>query len=156
MYIATLVYGAGLAGYGVRRQAAVQSYIDGLLGAGTEVDALTAALGARGGLDPIGPTIAEGLAVVDPVAIVLALGVVSLPTVLFVLVRLTRISPGWKPTYLYVVVALGPLAGVGYGLATQPLLEVELLFFIGAPLVTVGALLGYAKVRPRIMRLFGD
>ena len=153
MYLATLVYAAGLTGYGYRRQDAVIAYVEGLVAAGSNPDAIMTTLGTRGGLDPLGPTIIDGLLVADPVAAVLAVGVVVFPTVLFVLVRLTRISPGWKPTYLYVVLALGPITGVGYGIVTAPLIVVELLLFLGAPLLTLGALLGYAKVRPRIVGL---
>ena len=156
VYLATGIYVAGIVGYAVQREGAVVALLDRLVAAGTDADGLLAALGTRNGLDPVGPTLADGLAFGDPVAVVLALGIVTFPAVLLVLVRLTRLGPGWKPTYLYVLVALGPLFGVVYGLATTPVLAVELVLFVGAPVVTLGVLVGNAKLRPRIKRLVGS
>lgn len=156
VYLASGLYFGGIVGYAVKRAAAARAYFDGLLAAGTDPGALLDAAGTRNGLDPIGPAIAEGLPATDPVAIVLAVGVVAFPAVFFILVRLTRRTSGWKPTYGYVIGALGPLAGVGYGLVTEPLLEVELLLFVGAPVLTLGLLLGYAKVRPKLQTIFGS
>lgn len=78
-------------------------------------------------------------------------GAVLMPLLFGVIVRHTRLRPGWKPSYLYVVPVLAPIAGLGAGLAGYGGLPAELLTFVVLPLAGASGL----PLRATIMKRFG-
>lgn len=86
--------------------------------------------------------------------ILLILGVASLPSVYFFIIRETRkIETPWRPSYLYVLGALGPAIGlVVNGVATPPGLYLEVLCYVLLPALGILGLPFSAFVLPRIRR----
>lgn len=162
LWIAVLVYVAGLGALASANGGAVSALVERVVAAGSDVDALGAALD-RGAVPTafdaaLGPLRAGGAA--DPVAtaggVLFLLGAVLLPAVVALLVYLTRMSPGWRPTYLYVAATLGPLVGLAVGAATAVPLAAELVLVVLLPLGGLVVMLSSAFVRPRVKAaLFG-
>jgi curved DNA-binding protein CbpA len=90
-------------------------------------------------------------------AAVLVAGAVLLPFVYAVVVKRTRRSSlRWKPTWLYVVCTLGPLAGVAANLAGYAYVGVDVVAFYVLPVLAAVALPLSAFVRPLLVRVFFD
>lgn len=151
------IYLAGLAGFLYSEQGAVAALTDRVLAAGTDVDALTTALEREAVPIVAEATLLPVLTSPDPETLLLAattllvLGSLCVPAVVALLVYVTRTTPGWKPTYLYVVATLGPLAGLVLGLATTPPLAAEIALFVVLPVGAFLAMLLSAFVRPRVL-----
>ncbi|ELY57384.1 J domain-containing protein [Natronolimnohabitans innermongolicus] len=106
---------------------------------------LLALLGARAYGDgetwrpvSIDETIVVALAVTATTVLVggpLLAGAVLLPMLVAVIIRHTRRGPGWKPSYVYVVPVLAPLAGLGLAAAGEATLATDLLAFVVLPLL---------------------
>ncbi|WP_343162622.1 molecular chaperone DnaJ [Natronolimnobius sp. AArcel1] len=79
-------------------------------------------------------------------------GAVLMPFLFGVIVRHTRLQPGWKPSYLYVAPVLAPILGIGAGLADYGLLPAELLAFVILPLAGALGLPLRATIRKRFGR----
>ncbi len=79
-------------------------------------------------------------------------GAVLMPFLFGVVVHHTRLRPGWKPSYLYVVPVLAPIIGIGAGLAGYGLLPAELLAFVVLPLAGALGLPLRATIRKRFGR----
>ena len=79
-------------------------------------------------------------------------GATLMPFLFGVIVRRTRVGPGWKPSYLYVVPVLAPIAGIGAGLAGYGGLPAELLAFVALPLAGALGLPLRATIRKRFGR----
>ncbi|MDQ2051316.1 DnaJ domain-containing protein [Natronolimnohabitans sp. A-GB9] len=120
---------------------------------------LVAILGARAYRDgetwgpvSIDETIVVALAVTVTTGLVggpLLAGAVLMPLLFGVVVRHTRRGPGWKPSYLYVVPVLAPLAGLAVTAAGEATLAVDLLAFVVLPLIGALGLPLRATVRKR-------
>ncbi|WP_440764788.1 J domain-containing protein [Natronorubrum sp. DTA7] len=86
----------------------------------------------------IDETIVLALAVAASTVLVggpLLAGAVLMPILFTVIVRHTRRGPGWKPSYLYVLPVLAPLAGLAIGAAGEASLAIDLLAFVLLPIV---------------------
>ncbi|SDK68059.1 DnaJ domain-containing protein [Natronorubrum texcoconense] len=113
--------------------------------AGVVALTLVALLGARAARDAetwgpisIDETIVLALAVAASTVLVggpLLAGAVLMPVLFTVIVRHTRRGPGWKPSYLYVLPVLAPLAGLAIGAAGEATLAIDLLAFVLLPIV---------------------
>ncbi|WP_440771314.1 DnaJ domain-containing protein [Natronorubrum sp. DTA28] len=113
--------------------------------AGVVALTLVALLGARAARDAetwgpisIDETIVLALAVAASTVLVggpLLAGAVLMPMLFAVIVRHTRRGPGWKPSYLYVLPVLAPLAGLAIGAAGEATLAIDLLAFVLLPIV---------------------
>lgn len=162
LWIAVAVYLAGLGAVASANAAAVGSLVDRLAGAEASVGGLGAALQRvamptffEAAADPL---LSGGTA--EPVAVaggaLFVAGAVLLPAVVALLVYLTRMSPGWRPTYLYAVAALGPVLGFALGAALAPPLAAELALVLVLPALGLGVMVLSAFVRPRVEAvLFG-
>ncbi|RQG98475.1 DnaJ domain-containing protein [Natrarchaeobius oligotrophus] len=60
-------------------------------------------------------------------------GAVCMPFLFGVIVHHTRRSPGWKPSYLYVLPVLAPIGGIVAGIAGYATLSVDLMAFVLLP-----------------------
>ncbi|AEH37347.1 hypothetical protein [Halopiger xanaduensis] len=60
-------------------------------------------------------------------------GAALMPFLFAVIVHRTRLGPGWKPSYLYVVPVLAPAVALGAGLAGYASLPGDLLAFVVLP-----------------------
>ncbi|ELY80351.1 J domain-containing protein [Natrinema pallidum] len=78
-------------------------------------------------------------------------GAVLMPLLFGVVVRHTRRGRGWTPSYLYVLPVFAPLAGFGAVTAGYTSLPVDLVAFVGLPLV--GGL--WLPLRVTIMKRLG-
>ena len=154
VYLAMGVYLAGIGWFAAARQEPLAAAWSAVAQAGVDAGALWAALAeSRHGVPPAVDVDALAAGTVEPSAALLVVGALVLPAVLFVLIRLTRATPGWKPTYLYVVLACGPLVGLGItaGVGPPPI-GVDLLTLVAAPVVAVGLLVASAYLRPVLLR----
>jgi len=86
--------------------------------------------------------------------LLLILGVAFLPSVYFFIIRETRkIETPWRPSYLYVLGALGPVTGLLLnGVVALPGLYLEILCYVVLPVSSIVGLPFSAFVRPRILR----
>lgn len=162
LYLLMFLYAAGLATVASVHAEAVGDLVDRVAAAGTNTDALAAALERESVPVFYDATIGEFAASTTPETTVvagtalLALGAVLLPTVVFLLVYLTRLSAGWKPTYLYAVAVLGPLVGLAAGAAVAPPLAADLALFLILPFGALLVMVLSAFVRPKVKAaLFG-
>ncbi|MFC6765675.1 J domain-containing protein, partial [Natrinema soli] len=62
-------------------------------------------------------------------------GAVLMPLLFGVIVRRTRRGPGWKPSYVYLLPVLAPLAGFGIAAVGVASLPADLVAFVILPLV---------------------
>ncbi|ELY82917.1 J domain-containing protein [Natrinema gari] len=102
----------------------------------------------------IDETIVVALAVTVTATLVggpLLAGAVLMPLLFGVVVRHTRRGRGWTPSYLYVLPVFAPLAGFGAVTAGYTSLPVDLVAFVGLPLI--GGL--WLPLRVTIMKRFG-
>lgn len=109
---------------------------------------------ARGAIS-IDETIVLALAVTVSTVLVggpLLAGAALMPLLFTVIVRHTRRGPGWKPSYLYVLPVLAPLAGLAIAAAGDAALAVDLLAFAILPIVGGLALPLRATIRKRFGR----
>ncbi|NUC71785.1 J domain-containing protein [Haloterrigena sp. SYSU A558-1] len=86
----------------------------------------------------IDETIVVALAVTATTVLVggpLLAGAVLMPMLFAVIVRHTRRGPGWKPSYLYVVPVLAPLAGFAAAAAGEATLGSDLAALVVLPIV---------------------
>ncbi|NUB92388.1 J domain-containing protein [Haloterrigena sp. SYSU A121-1] len=86
----------------------------------------------------IDETIVVALAVTATTVLVggpLLAGAVLMPMLFGVIVRHTRRGPGWKPSYLYVVPVLAPLAGFAAAAAGEATLGSDLAALVVLPIV---------------------
>jgi len=154
-----LVYAVGLGAVVLAHGDAFGTLADRVSAAGTDTGDLSAALERETVPVVYDATIGAMVSGPTPETTVLAggallgLGAVLLPTVVFLLVYLTRLSPGWKPTYLYPLVVLGPAAGLVAGAATAVPLAVELALFGLLPFGALLAMVLSAFVRPKLTAL---
>ncbi|AGN00728.1 hypothetical protein L593_03885 [Salinarchaeum sp. Harcht-Bsk1] len=151
-----LVYAMGLAAVVLKHADAFGSLADRISAAGTDATALSAALEREAVPIVYDATIGALVSSSSPETTVLAggvlvaLGTVLLPTVVFLLVYLTRLSPGWKPTYLYPVAVLGPAAGLAAGATIDVPLTAELALFGLLPFGALVVMMLSAFVRPKL------
>jgi len=158
LYFSVLVYVAGLGAYAVEQESALRSFVDRVSTAGTDPGTIASVLNSREALVPVSEFLLDGVPAASPPAILLAVGIVFYPIVMFVLVTLTRRAPGWRPTYMYVLATLGPALGVLTALAVdQSVFSVagDLLLFVVVPIGTFLAMLFSAHLRPVIKRRLG-
>jgi len=141
IFLAGLVYLAGLAGFVYGDLAGVRAAATGVASAGTDPNAVWMALQARGGIQTVpayllGATALEG---VGALGIAMAAGVALLPLTVGVVIYRTRKHSSWRISSLYVVATVAPLVGlaVNYG-AGITRLYVDLLCYA---LLPVGAYL---------------
>ncbi|SEP89180.1 J domain-containing protein [Natrinema salaciae] len=102
----------------------------------------------------IDETIVVALALTTATTLVggpLLAGAVLMPLLFGVVVRHTRRGPGWKPSYLYLLPVLAPLAGFAVAAAGYGSLPVDLAVFVILP--TVGGL--GLPLRATIRKQFG-
>ncbi|WP_339103407.1 DnaJ domain-containing protein [Haloterrigena salinisoli] len=86
----------------------------------------------------IDETIVVALAVTAATVLVggpLLAGAVLMPMLFAVIVRHTRRGPGWKPSYLYVLPVLAPLAGFGAAMIGEATLAIDLATLVALPIV---------------------
>ncbi|WP_436343940.1 J domain-containing protein [Natronorubrum sp. FCH18a] len=86
----------------------------------------------------IDETIVLALAVTATTVLVggpLLAGAVLMPVLFTVIVRHTRRGPGWKPSYLYILPVVAPLAGLAVAAAGYATLPIDLLAFVILPIV---------------------
>jgi hypothetical protein len=156
LYFVMALYAAGLGAVVAGHAEAFGDLVDRISAAGTDTAALSDALDRESVPILYEATIGEFVAGTTPETTVLAggvlvaLGAILLPTVVFLLVYLTRLSPGWKPTYLYPLASLGPLAGLGVGAAMAVPLGVELMLFGVLPFGALLVMVLSAFVRPKV------
>lgn len=138
------MYLAGLGAYGFANRGGVASLVAELRAAGTDVEALAAALRAdRHGIAPPAEFVLAGASGDGAVGALLVAGTLLLPAVFFVVIRVTRRYYAWQPTYLYVAAVAAPAAAIVASAALGALpLYVDALAFVVAPLAAIGALLG--------------
>jgi len=159
LYFVMLVYAVGLGAVIGANADAFTALVDRLGAAGTDTAALADALERQGvpifyeatigtlvGGSTPEPTVLAG-------SILVGLGAILLPTVVFLLVYLTRLSPGWKPTYLYPLAVLGPGVGLAAGAAAEIPLTAELALVGLLPFGAFFVMLLSAFVRPKLKAL---
>ncbi|WP_135819577.1 J domain-containing protein [Halostella litorea] len=157
VFLTSLVYLAGVGLYARGHVGALREFAAAVRAAGTDTTALREALVAgEYGLTSVfeyvrTTAVSDGL---PGAGLLVALGAVALPAVFFVVVRTTRRSFAWQPTYLYVVAVLTPLFGLGAGAAEYDWPVVTVVAFGVLPLLAVVALPFNAFVTPRLKRLF--
>mgnify|MGYP000032257929 CR=1 FL=1 len=156
LYFVMAIYAAGVGAVVAANADAFGSLADRVSAAGTDTGALSAAFEREGIPTVYDATIGELIAGSTPETtvlvggILLALGALLLPAVVFLLVYLTRLSAGWKPTYLYPVAVLGPLVGLVAGAAVEVPLAAELALFGLLPFGALVVMVLSAFVRPKI------
>ncbi|GAB3687481.1 hypothetical protein GCM10028857_20600 [Salinarchaeum chitinilyticum] len=156
LYFVMAIYAAGLGAVVGANADAVGSLVDRITAAGTDTDALAGAFEREGVPIVYEATIGEFVAGSTPEptviagTVLLALGALVLPAVVFLLVYLTRLSAGWKPTYLYPLAVLGPLAGLAAGAAVEVPLAAELALFGLLPFGALLVMVLSAFVRPKL------
>jgi len=156
LYVVTLVYAAGLATFVGFHAEAVLDLADRIGAAGVDTDALGDALERESLPTVFDATLGEmaggaGDPSVAAPGVLLGLGAISLPIVTFVLVYVTRLSPGWQPTYLYALAVLGPALGLAGGAVTDLSLAVELAAFVVVPFGGLLVMVSSAFLRPRLL-----
>jgi curved DNA-binding protein CbpA len=154
---ADLLFFAGVGLYVAGNAAGVERLVDRVAAAGLDPGAVWAALGTRPeGLEPLSSFVGSGASGSVPAAGLVALvGIAFLPSVYFFLVRWTRKNRlPWQPSYLYVLGALAPVAGlVVSGVADPGGVYVEVVLYCLVPAVTVVAMLFFGQIKPRVERL---
>lgn len=154
--LADVVYAVGVALFVLANAASLRSFADAV--ATTE----TATIRSAATAEPAEPLLeylygTEYVAATEVAApaVVLVAGAALLPFVYGVVVKRTRRSSfGWDPTWLYVVLALGPLAGVAANAAGVASVGVDVVCFLVAPLLTMVTLPLSAFVRPLVVKVF--
>lgn len=154
--VADVVYAVGVALFVLANAASLRSFADAL------ATAETATIRAAATAEPAEPLLeylygTEYVAAteVSAPAAVLVLGAALLPFVYGVVVKRTRRSSfGWDPSWLYVLLALGPLAGVAANAAGVAYVGVDVACFLVAPLLTMVSLPLSAFVRPLLVKVF--
>lgn len=152
---ADLLFVAGMVQYVVANLDGVDRLLGVLRDAGGSPGAILAALGERYGIATLPQYVATDLSQPFPLGSVsLILGMAFLPSVYFFLVRWTRKSHrSWQPTYLYILGALAPVLGLFATLvADPPGLYVEAFLYVLTPGVTMGSLLFFGQIKPRLAR----
>jgi curved DNA-binding protein CbpA len=156
LYFVMAIYAAGLGAAVAANADAFGDLVDRITAAGTDTGALADALERESVPVIYEATIGEFAAgsTSEPTVlaggVLIALGAILVPTVVFLLVYLTRLSPGWKPSRLYTVAVLGPLVGLAAGAAIEVPLAAELVLFGLLPFGTLLVMVLSAFVRPRI------
>jgi hypothetical protein len=151
LYFSVLLYVAGIASYVLDQQSEFMAAIDTLLSGGD-------LFASRGDLVSMSEFLLDGLTSVSPTALLFAAGIVCYPLVVFVLVSITRKTPGWRPTLMYVVAALAPIFGVLVALLTAGTMfpfVVDIAIFLLAPLGAFLTMLFSANVRPVLRKRLG-
>ncbi|RKD97666.1 molecular chaperone DnaJ [Halopiger aswanensis] len=130
--------------------------------AGIVVAAIAIVLGARlvrredtWGTITIDETIFLALAVTVAATLFggpLLAGAALMPFLFAVIVHRTRLGPGWKPSYLYVVPVLAPAVALGAGLAGYASLPGDLLAFVVLPFAGAFGLPLRATIRKHFNR----
>jgi len=154
--LADVVYAVGVALFVLANAASLRSFGDAL------ATAETATIRSAATAEPAEPlrsylygTEYVAATEIAAPAAVLLVGAVLLPFVYGVVVKRTRRSQfGWDPSWLYVVLALGPLAGVAANVAGVAYVGVDVVCFLVAPLLTMLTLPLSAFVRPLIGKVF--
>jgi hypothetical protein len=156
--LADVVYAVGVALFVLANAASLRSFADAV------TTAETATIRSAATAEPAEPLLeylygteyVAATEVAAPAAVLVA-GAALLPFVYGVVVKRTRRSSfGWDPTWLYVLLALGPLAGVAANAAGVAYVGVDVVCFLVAPLLTMVALPLSAFVRPLIGKVFFD
>jgi curved DNA-binding protein CbpA len=156
LYFVMAIYAAGLGAAIAANAEAFGDLVDRITAAGTDTGALADALERESVPVIYDATIGELAAgsTSDPTVlaggVLIALGAILLPTVVFLLVYLTRLSPGWKPSRLYTVAVLGPLVGLGVGAGMEIPLAAELVSFGLLPFGALLVMVLSAFVRPTV------
>jgi hypothetical protein len=157
VFLTALTYLAGVGLYARGNVGALREFAATVSAAGTDTAALREALvAAEYGLSPVFEFVrTTAVAGGRPGAgLLVAAGALALPAVFFVVVRTTRQSFAWQPTYLYVVAVLAPLLGLGASAAGYDWPVLVVAAFGALPVLSVVALPFNAFVTPRLKRLF--
>ncbi|WP_121823461.1 J domain-containing protein [Halostella salina] len=157
VFLTSLIYLAGVGLYARGNAAGLREFASAVSAAGTDTAALReAALTADYGLgtvfDFVRTTAVTGGR--PGAGVLVAIGTVALPAIFFVVVRTTRRSFAWQPTYLYVVAVLMPLVGLAANAGGVEWPALTVAAFGLFPLLAVVALPFNAFVTPRLKRLF--
>jgi hypothetical protein len=150
LYLSVVLYLSGVSAYVIEQRTAIGTALDGLVTNGE-------LLASRGDLVSMSQFLLDGLSTTSPAAVLFAVGIVCYPAVVFVLVSITRKTPGWRPTLLYVAAALAPALGVLAAMLTGPdsatfPLAVDVVVFLLAPVGAFVTMLFSANVRPVLLQ----
>jgi hypothetical protein len=159
LYFSVALYLSGLGAYAYEQQSALIAFLERVQTAGTDAGTLASVLDSREALVPISEFLLEGVPAVSPTAVLFAVGILCYPLVTFILVALTRRGPGWRPTFMYVLAALGPALGILttilVGDSSMFTVAGDLLLYLVVPLGGFLTMLFSANLRPIILRRLG-
>ncbi len=145
--VADGLYAVTLAMYYLANEAGFERLIDAVATRGLSPAVFESRYGIEGLAAMLGATNAGG---VTPMGAVALLGVAALPSVYLFLVRWTRrYRKGWQPSYLYVVGAVTPTAGlVVSGAVAASSLAFDLLVYVVVPIATMVLMLTVGQLLP--------